>query len=90
MNGNRGTDRTEEVPQAAQAWIGDVAVAFAERDGDVAVLAVHGENVEYHVVEAPLGATVDAGPFEVTVTGFGFEHGRDVVRFTAAVPRCER
>lgn len=78
--------RTEEVPQAAQAWIGEVAVAFADRDGDVAVLAVHGEGVEYHVVRAPLGRTVDAGPFAVTVTGFGRGHGRDVVTFTVADP----
>lgn len=76
--------RTESVPQAAQAWIGEVAVVFAERAGDVAVLAVHGQDVEYHVVEAPLGTAVDAGPFTVTVVGFGFEHGRDVVRITVA------
>ena len=74
--------RSEEVPQAAQAWIGNTAIAFAERDGDVAILAVHGHDVEYHIVEAPLGTTVEAGPFSVTVTGFGHEHGRDVVRFT--------
>ena len=74
--------RTETVPQAAQVWIGEVAVAFAERQGDVAVFAVHGEDVEYHIVQAPLGTAVAAGPFRVTVTGFGFQHGRDFVRFT--------
>lgn len=78
--------RTEEVPQAAQAWIGEVAVAFADREGDVAVLAVHGQDVEYHVVRAPLGQAMDAGPFTVTVTGFGHAHGRDVVRFTVGDP----
>lgn len=76
------------VPQAAQTWIGDVAIAFAERRGDVAVLAVHGREVAYHVVEAGLGRTVDAGPFEVTATGFDVEHGRDVVMLTVTEPPC--
>jgi hypothetical protein len=74
------------VPQAAQTWIGDVAIAFAGRRGDVAVLAVHGSEVAYHVVEAELGRTVDAGPFVVTATAFGFEHGRDVVMLTVTEP----
>ncbi|HEY3685222.1 MAG TPA: hypothetical protein VGL93_19485 [Streptosporangiaceae bacterium] len=80
---------TRKVPQAAQAWIGDVAIVFAERRGDVAVLAVHGREVAYHVVEAELGRTVDAGPFAVTATAFGFEHGRDVVVLTVTEPAPE-
>ncbi|HEY3687311.1 MAG TPA: hypothetical protein VGL93_30020 [Streptosporangiaceae bacterium] len=82
-----GNRRREVIPQAAQAWIGDTAIAFGARDGDVAELAVHGDQVEYHVVRAPLRQVVRAGPFDVRVTGFGYEGGREVVRVTVSPRR---
>lgn len=81
-----GEPLEEEIPQAAQAWVGDTAIVFAERDGDTAVLAVHGPRLEWRVVRAPAGRTVRAGPYDLTVTGFGRAHGRDVVRCTVALP----
>jgi hypothetical protein len=88
MNGGIGDGVDDGVPrpgrpiegtisQSTQLWVGDVAVVFAQRDGDVAVLAVHGERVEWHVVNALIGETVQAGPYALTVTGLEYDRDRD-------------
>lgn len=76
----------EEIPRSAQAWVGDTAIVFAEREGDTAVLAVHGRRLEWTVVRAPAGRTVRAGPYDLTVIGFARAHGREVVRCTVSLP----
>lgn len=75
------------IPRGAQAWIGDIAIAFAGRTGDAADLVVHGDRHEATDVPARVGTTVRAGPYDVTVTGFGRRHGVEVVRLVVSVPK---
>lgn len=70
--------RRRAVPQGAQMHVGEVAIAFGDREGDVAELVVHGEAVGHQVVFAPVGRVVRAGPVRVVVTRFGRDGERDV------------
>lgn len=72
--------------QATQAWFGDNALAFNMRDGDAAVLAMGGETMTNQIFEVKVGQTVRAGPYEITVLGFGYKHERDVVDVIVSVP----
>lgn len=72
--------------QATQAWFGDNALAFNMRDGDAAVLAMGGETMANQIFEVKVGQTVQAGPYEITVLGFGYRNERDVVDVIVSVP----
>lgn len=72
--------------QATQAWFGDNALAFYRRDVDTAVLAMHGTTMDRQLVRAEVGDTVQVGPYEITVMGFGYAHDRDVVEVIVSVP----